>query len=159
MLGRHHARRSPAPARRRLGRHRARTANGRSIGDLVADQLDVDAAMNQLSPLAAVALRDLVGLDYARSRSAGIPPGTVRSVAQSPPPPSRRHDDEGTKPVVQTSNVESTMNRPEPLSPETVDLLLARSSTATSKAPPSASEAIAQLGATRASANAAPCAA
>jgi RNA polymerase sigma-70 factor (ECF subfamily) len=53
-----------------------------SIDDLVADQLDVDAAMNQLSPdhRAAVALRDLVGLDYAEiGEVLGIPPGTVRS--------------------------------------------------------------------------------
>jgi RNA polymerase sigma-70 factor (ECF subfamily) len=53
-----------------------------SIDDLVADQLDVDAAMSQLSPdhRAAVALRDLVGLDYAEiGEVLGIPPGTVRS--------------------------------------------------------------------------------
>ena len=55
---------------------------GQSIDDLVADQLDVDAAMNQLSPdhRAAVALRDLVGLDYAEiGEVLGIPAGTVRS--------------------------------------------------------------------------------
>jgi len=55
---------------------------GQSIADLVADQLDVDAAMNQLSPdhRAAVALRDLVGLDYAEiGEVLGIPAGTVRS--------------------------------------------------------------------------------
>lgn len=55
---------------------------GQSIDDLVADQLDVDAAMQQLSPdhRAAVALRDLVGLDYAEiGEVLGIPPGTVRS--------------------------------------------------------------------------------
>jgi RNA polymerase sigma-70 factor (ECF subfamily) len=54
----------------------------RSIDDLVADQLDVDAALSQLSPdhRAAVALRDLVGLDYAEiGEVLGIPPGTVRS--------------------------------------------------------------------------------
>ncbi len=54
----------------------------RSIDDLVADQLDVDAALSQLSPdhRAAVALRDLVGLDYAEiAEVLGIPPGTVRS--------------------------------------------------------------------------------
>jgi RNA polymerase sigma-70 factor (ECF subfamily) len=57
-------------------------AGGQSIDDLVADQLDVDAAMQQLSPdhRAAVALRDLVGLDYAEiGEVLGIPPGTVRS--------------------------------------------------------------------------------
>jgi RNA polymerase sigma-70 factor (ECF subfamily) len=55
---------------------------GQSIDDLVADQLDVDAAMSRLSPdhRAAVALRDLVGLDYAEiGEVLGIPPGTVRS--------------------------------------------------------------------------------
>jgi len=52
------------------------------IDDAVADQLDVDAALAQLSPehRAAVALRDLVGLDYAEIAAVlGIPPGTVRS--------------------------------------------------------------------------------
>ena len=56
--------------------------SGQSIDDLVADQLDVDAALSQLSPdhRAAVALRDLVGLDYAEiGEVLGIPPGTVRS--------------------------------------------------------------------------------
>jgi RNA polymerase sigma-70 factor, ECF subfamily len=55
---------------------------GQAIDDLVADQLDVDAALSQLSPdhRAAVALRDLVGLDYAEiGEVLGIPPGTVRS--------------------------------------------------------------------------------
>jgi RNA polymerase sigma-70 factor (ECF subfamily) len=55
---------------------------GQSIDDLVADQLDVDAALRHLSPdhRAAVALRDLVGLDYAEiGEVLGIPPGTVRS--------------------------------------------------------------------------------
>jgi RNA polymerase sigma-70 factor (ECF subfamily) len=53
-----------------------------SIDDAVADQLDVDAALRRLSPdhRAAVALRDLVGLDYAEiGEVLGIPPGTVRS--------------------------------------------------------------------------------
>jgi RNA polymerase sigma-70 factor (ECF subfamily) len=57
-------------------------AGGQSIDDLVADQLDVDAALRHLSPdhRAAVALRDLVGLDYAEiGEVLGIPPGTVRS--------------------------------------------------------------------------------
>jgi RNA polymerase sigma-70 factor, ECF subfamily len=58
---------------------RARTG---SIDDAVADQLDVDAALALLSPehRAAVALRDLVGLDYAEIAAVlDIPPGTVRS--------------------------------------------------------------------------------
>jgi len=57
-------------------------SGGPAIDDLVADQLDVDAALAQLSPdhRAAVALRDLVGLDYAEiGEVLGIPPGTVRS--------------------------------------------------------------------------------
>jgi len=57
-------------------------ATGQSIDDLVADQLDVDVALSRLSPdhRAAVALRDLVGLDYAEiGEVLGIPPGTVRS--------------------------------------------------------------------------------
>jgi RNA polymerase sigma-70 factor (ECF subfamily) len=48
----------------------------------IADRLDVDAALAQLSPdyRAAVALRDLVGMDYAEiGEVLGIPPGTVRS--------------------------------------------------------------------------------
>ena len=54
----------------------------RDIDDLVAEQLDVDAALARLSPdhRAAVALRDLVGLDYAEiGEVLGLPPGTVRS--------------------------------------------------------------------------------
>ena len=52
------------------------------VDDAVADRLDVDAALAQLSPehRAAVALRDLVGLDYAEIAAVlRIPPGTVRS--------------------------------------------------------------------------------
>ena len=52
------------------------------IDDAVADQLDIDTALAQLSPehRAAVALRDLVGLDYAEIASVlDLPPGTVRS--------------------------------------------------------------------------------
>jgi len=48
----------------------------------VADRLDVDAALAQLTPeyRAAVALRDLVGMDYAEIADVlGIPAGTVRS--------------------------------------------------------------------------------
>jgi RNA polymerase sigma-70 factor (ECF subfamily) len=56
--------------------------HGPSLADAVADQLDIDAALSRLSPdrRAAVALRDLVGLDYAEiAHVLGIPPGTVRS--------------------------------------------------------------------------------
>jgi len=55
---------------------------GPAIEDVVADQLEIDAALARLSPShrAAVALRDLVGLDYAEIASVlDIPPGTVRS--------------------------------------------------------------------------------
>jgi RNA polymerase sigma-70 factor (ECF subfamily) len=55
---------------------------GPALDDAVADQLDVDAALAHLSPehRAAVALRDLAGLDYAEiARILDIPPGTVRS--------------------------------------------------------------------------------
>jgi RNA polymerase sigma-70 factor (ECF subfamily) len=48
----------------------------------IVDRLDVDAALAQLTPeyRAAVALRDLVGMDYAEIADVlGIPPGTVRS--------------------------------------------------------------------------------
>jgi RNA polymerase sigma-70 factor, ECF subfamily len=48
----------------------------------VADRLDIDAALAQLSPeyRAAVALRDLIGMDYAEiAEVLEIPPGTVRS--------------------------------------------------------------------------------
>jgi RNA polymerase sigma-70 factor (ECF subfamily) len=48
----------------------------------VADRLDADAALARLSPehRAAVALRDLLGLDYAEIAAVlDIPPGTVRS--------------------------------------------------------------------------------
>src|SRR4051794_7456571 len=52
------------------------------VADAVADRLDVDAALARLSPehRAAVALRDLLGLDYAEIAAVlEIPPGTVRS--------------------------------------------------------------------------------
>ncbi len=48
----------------------------------LADRLDIDAALSQLSPeyRAAVALRDLVGMDYAEiAEVLDVPPGTVRS--------------------------------------------------------------------------------
>jgi RNA polymerase sigma-70 factor (ECF subfamily) len=57
-------------------------ARARALDDAVADRLDVDAALAHLSPehRAAVALRDLVGLDYAEiAQVLDIPPGTVRS--------------------------------------------------------------------------------
>ncbi|HET9729294.1 MAG TPA: RNA polymerase sigma factor [Acidimicrobiia bacterium] len=56
-----------------------------SVGNIdagVADRLDIDAALGQLTPeyRAAVALRDLVGMDYAEiSEVLDLPPGTVRS--------------------------------------------------------------------------------
>ena len=55
----------------------------RSAGEAaIADRLDVESALAHLTPeyRAAVALRDLVGMDYAEiSDVLGIPPGTVRS--------------------------------------------------------------------------------
>ena len=57
-------------------------ARGPAVDDTVADQIDVDAALRRLTPVhrAAVALRDLVGLDYAEIAAVlDIPPGTVRS--------------------------------------------------------------------------------
>ncbi len=48
----------------------------------VSDRIDLDAALASLTPdyRAAVALRDLVGMDYAEiGEVLGIPPGTVRS--------------------------------------------------------------------------------
>jgi RNA polymerase sigma-70 factor (ECF subfamily) len=57
-------------------------SRGTALDDSVADQLDIDAALAHLSPdhRAAVALRDLVGLDYAEIAAVlDIPPGTVRS--------------------------------------------------------------------------------
>lgn len=59
----------------------ARSGGGR-IDEQVAARVDVDAALAHLSPeyRAAVALRDLVGMDYAEiAEVLGIPPGTVRS--------------------------------------------------------------------------------
>jgi RNA polymerase sigma-70 factor, ECF subfamily len=70
--------RRPAPAEA-LPEPRER---GPGLEDAVADQVDIDAALARLSPShrAAVALRDLVGLDYAEIASVlDIPPGTVRS--------------------------------------------------------------------------------
>ncbi len=59
-----------------------RGSGGLPADSQVADRLDIDAALSQLSPeyRAAVALRDLVGMDYAEIADVlGIPPGTVRS--------------------------------------------------------------------------------
>lgn len=53
-----------------------------SLDTDVADRIDVDAALAELTPeyRAAVALRDLVGMDYAEIAVVlDIPPGTVRS--------------------------------------------------------------------------------
>jgi RNA polymerase sigma-70 factor, ECF subfamily len=53
-----------------------------AIEGLVADRLDVDAAVARLSEefRAAVVLRDLCDLEYAEiSEILGVPPGTVRS--------------------------------------------------------------------------------
>jgi RNA polymerase sigma-70 factor (ECF subfamily) len=57
-------------------------AGGTSIDGAVADRVDIDAALSQLSPeyRAAVALRDLVGMEYAEiAEVLDVPPGTVRS--------------------------------------------------------------------------------
>lgn len=54
----------------------------RGVDDAVVARLDVDAALARLPPefRAAVALRDLAGLDYAEIGAVlGIPAGTVRS--------------------------------------------------------------------------------
>jgi RNA polymerase sigma-70 factor (ECF subfamily) len=60
----------------------AAAAPGSGIEGLVADRLDVDAAVARLPDefRAAVVLRDLCDLEYAEiSEILGIPPGTVRS--------------------------------------------------------------------------------
>jgi RNA polymerase sigma-70 factor (ECF subfamily) len=57
-------------------------AGARPIDEAVATRLDLDDALARLSPdqRAAVALRDLIGLDYAEiAEVLEIPPGTVRS--------------------------------------------------------------------------------
>jgi RNA polymerase sigma-70 factor (ECF subfamily) len=57
-------------------------ANDPAVDGAVADRVDIDRALQAL-PIefrAAVALRDLAGLDYAEIATVlGIPPGTVRS--------------------------------------------------------------------------------
>ena len=92
----------------------------------VADVLDVDAALARLPEehRAAVALRDLAGLDYAEIAAVlGIPPGTVRSriargraaLARLGEPGHRRR----------TSKPETPVNTPmDPLTPDAVDELL-----------------------------------
>ena len=60
------------------------TPGGRAdrIDEQVADRLDIDAALSTLSPeyRAAVALRDIVGMDYAEiAEVLELAPGTVRS--------------------------------------------------------------------------------
>jgi RNA polymerase sigma-70 factor, ECF subfamily len=57
-------------------------SDGVRIDDFVVDRLSVDAALAELGPefRAAVALRDLIGMDYAEiGEVLGVPPGTVRS--------------------------------------------------------------------------------
>jgi RNA polymerase sigma-70 factor, ECF subfamily len=59
-----------------------RNPHGATTEAGIADRLDVDAALSRLTPeyRAAVALRDLVGMDYAEIADVlGIPAGTVRS--------------------------------------------------------------------------------
>ena len=59
-----------------------RVHDGLPADSQLADRLDIDAALAQLSPeyRAAVALRDLVGMDYAEiAEVLDVPPGTVRS--------------------------------------------------------------------------------
>lgn len=58
------------------------TAPRNSPDGQIADRLDIDAALAQLPAdyRAAVALRDIIGMDYAEiSEVLGVPPGTVRS--------------------------------------------------------------------------------
>ncbi len=62
--------------------HLPEAASGDRVADRVVDRLDLDAALGDLSPdyRAAVALRDIVGMDYAEiAEVLGVPPGTVRS--------------------------------------------------------------------------------
>jgi RNA polymerase sigma-70 factor (ECF subfamily) len=59
-----------------------RAAPDAAVADRVAERVDIDAALGSIPPefRAAVALRDLAGLDYAEIASIlDIPPGTVRS--------------------------------------------------------------------------------
>ncbi len=71
--------RRPIPSET-LPEGRATTAD--RVDEHVADRLDIDAALSTLSPeyRAAVALRDLVGMDYAEiAEVLDLPAGTVRS--------------------------------------------------------------------------------
>jgi RNA polymerase sigma-70 factor, ECF subfamily len=59
-----------------------RSSDGPGLDTQVADRLDIDEAMAQLSPefRAAVVLRDVCGLDYAEiAEVLELAPGTVRS--------------------------------------------------------------------------------
>jgi RNA polymerase sigma-70 factor (ECF subfamily) len=74
--------RRPLPAEELPEADRRSAASAVHTDSAVADRLDVDAALARLTPeyRAAVALRDLVGMDYAEIADVlGIPPGTVRS--------------------------------------------------------------------------------
>ena len=119
------ARRSPAPRPAAgAGRDRARAAQrtGQSIDDASPTSSTSTPRWPQLSPdhRAAVALRDLVGLDYAEiGEVLGIPPGTVRSriargraaLADHLGDRARSHGNQ--TPRFGTSNLESTMNDPD----------------------------------------------
>jgi RNA polymerase sigma-70 factor (ECF subfamily) len=70
--------RRPTPAEHGLDR----PMPGPPVADRVADRVDIDAALAGIPPefRAAVALRDLAGLDYAEIAAIlDVPPGTVRS--------------------------------------------------------------------------------
>jgi RNA polymerase sigma-70 factor (ECF subfamily) len=70
--------RRPAPTEHDLDR----PVSEPSVADRVADRVDVEVALAGIPPefRAAVALRDLAGLDYAEIAAIlDVPPGTVRS--------------------------------------------------------------------------------
>ncbi|CAN5520274.1 RNA polymerase sigma factor SigE [soil metagenome] len=98
----------------RAGRSTGGDAFGDSVGESVADRLDLDGALATLSPefRAAVVLRDVAGLDYAAIAEAlDIPPGTVRSriargraavaTALQPGEPAGNHDHRRERPTPQ----------------------------------------------------------
>ena len=90
-------------------------------------RLDIDAALAQLSPeyRAAVALRDLVGMDYAEiGEVLGLPPGTVRSrISRGRAALADILGNQETG--LGTSNPRNTMNdTPAPLTSDQVDELL-----------------------------------
>ena len=101
-------------ARRRRRRpiaseHLAEIATGADPTDAVDARLDVDAALATLPPdyRAAVALRDLVGLDYAEIATVlDVPIGTVRSrIARGRATLADRignHDDPSERPTPRT---------------------------------------------------------